>query len=145
MMSAHKIKKFTEKHGPDAKPDESIKNEISNRVKDDKLPCPVAFEIAKNLGILPAEVGKTADLMDFKLVKCQMGLYGYQPESKIVKPADDVNQELKDAIRDALVNDRLPCNIAWEIASRVNVRKMTVSGACEAMNIKIKPCQLGAF
>jgi len=138
-------KKFAEKHGPDAKPDQRIKDEILNRVKKDELSCAVAFQIAKDMEISPAEVGKTTDLMDFKLVKCQLGLFGYQPESKIVKQRNDASQELKDAIRSAMIDNRLPCRNAWEIAARFNIRKMTVSGVCEALSIKIKPCQLGAF
>ena len=53
--------------------------------------------------------------------------------------------EVAAAIRDALENDRLPCRAAWEIAERFGLRKMAVSGACEALGIKIKPCQMGAF
>ncbi len=34
---------------------------------------------------------------------------------------------------------------AWEIARRFDVSKMRVSSVCEQLNIKIKPCQLGAF
>lgn len=144
-MAAHESKKFTEKHGPDAKPDTLIRDEILKHTKNNELPCAVAFEIAKSMGVPPKEVGKTADLMNFRLVKCQMGLFGHTPETKAVKPHPDASSELKAAIQNALVNERLPCKSAWEIASRLDVGKMTVSGACEAVNIKIKPCQLGAF
>ncbi|OQX26497.1 MAG: hypothetical protein BWK80_10170 [Desulfobacteraceae bacterium IS3] len=144
-MAAHSGKKFAEKHGPDAKPDSLIRDEILKNTKDNELPCAVAFEIAKSMGVLPKEVGKTADLMNFRIVKCQMGLFGYKPESKAVKPHPDASRELKDAILNAMVNERLPCKSAWEIGARLDIGKMTVSGACEAMNLKIKPCQLGAF
>jgi hypothetical protein len=93
----------------------------------------------------PAIVGKTIDLMNYKLVKCQLGLFGYKPNKKIVKPQDTLNEELQKAIQTALVNDQLSCERAWQIADRHQVRKMTVSSACEAMGVKIKPCQLGAF
>jgi hypothetical protein len=105
----------------------------------------VAFEIADDTGVLPAEVGKTFDLMNYKLVKCQLGLFGYTPEKKIVTPQDTDNHKLKNAIQKALVNERLPCINAWEIAARFQIPKLTVSGIAEAMGIKIKPCQLGAF
>jgi hypothetical protein len=97
------------------------------------------------LQISPKKVGKTADLMNFKLTKCQLGLFGYQPHKKIVKPLDSINVDLKDAVSDALVQERLSCMQAWDIASRLQVSKMTVSGACETMGIKIKDCQIGAF
>jgi len=144
-MSLRKGKTFSTKHGPDEKPDTSIKNEILRRSQNEKIPCAVAFEIAKALQISPEKVGKTADLMNFKLTKCQLGLFGYQPKKKIVKPQDNIDADVKDAVFDALVQERLSCKQAWDIASRLQVSKMTVSGACESMGVKIKDCQLGAF
>ena len=144
-MSLPKGKTFSTKHGPDEKPDTLIKNEILKQTKNEKIPCAVAFEIAKALQISPRKVGKTADLMNFKLTKCQLGLFGYQSPKKIVKPRDNIKEDVKDAISDALVQGRLSCKRAWDIAIRLNVSKMTVSSACEAMEIKIKDCQLGAF
>ena len=144
-MSLRKGKTFSTKHGPDEKPDTSIKNEILKQTKNEKVPCAVAFEIAKALQISPETVGKTADLMNFKLTKCQLGLFGYQLQKNIGKPQNDIKVEVKDAVSDALVQGRLSCKRAWDIASRLNVSKMTVSSACEAMGVKIKDCQLGAF
>jgi transposase len=53
--------------------------------------------------------------------------------------------DVKNAVFDALVRERLSCKQAWDIASRLQVSKMTVSGACETMGVKIKNCQIGAF
>jgi hypothetical protein len=144
-MSSHKGKTFSTKHGPDEKPDTSIKNEILKQTKNDKIPCAVAFEIAKALQVSPDAVGKTADLMNFKLTKRQLGLFGYQPQKKILKPQDSIKKDVEDAVYDALVHGRLSCQRAWDIATRLSVSKMTVSGACEVMGVKIKDCQLGAF
>jgi len=144
-MSGDKGKKFSDKHTAAEKPNPEIKSKIETRSKDNEIPCAVAFEIAEDIGVLPAEVGKTIDLMNYKLVKCQLGLYGYKPDKKIVTPQDTTNQDLKNAIQNALANDRLPCVSAWEIAARFQIPKLTVSGIAEAMGVKIKPCQLGAF
>jgi hypothetical protein len=74
-----------------------------------------------------------------------MGLFGYQPEKKIVKPSVEVGAELGVQIEEALIGGRLSCASTWKIAEKLGVAKMEVSSACEAMGIKIKPCQLGAF
>ncbi len=144
-MKFRKSKKFAEKHGPDAKPDSLIQAEILKHAKNNELPCAVAFEIAKDLGIAVGLVGITADLIDFRLVKCQLGLFGYYPQKKMITPDTQLDPDLKDAVSEALINAQLPCKSAWEIASRFNIRKMTVSGVCEALKVKIKPCQIGAF
>lgn len=144
-MSSQKNKKFSEKHGTDVKPDSIIKDKICKYGKKDTLSCAVGFEIAKELKISAGEVGITLDLLNFKLIKCQLGLFGYQPKKKIVKSQDSMDKDLKDAIGNALVNGKLPCKSVWNIASRFDVHKMTVSNICEAMNIKISNCQMGAF
>lgn len=144
-MTPRKSKKFAAKHGSDAKPDSLIQAEILKRAKKKELPCAVAFEIVKDLGIAADLVGMTADLINFRLIKCQLGLFGYYPKKKMITPDTQVDPDLKNAISEALINKQLPCKSAWEIASRFNIRKMAVGGACEAMEVKIKPCRLGAF
>lgn len=144
-MSRSTPKSFSEKHGSDQKPDESIQKEILSRAKDNAIACAVAFDISKKLAVAPDRVGRTVDLMNIKLSKCQLGLFGYPPKHKIVEPAAGIDSELEAAIRRGLQQDRLPCQTAWQLADRFGVTKMAVSGACEAMGIKIKPCQLGAF
>ena len=64
---------------------------------------------------------------------------------KIVKSNPSASPDLKKAIQDALTEGKLSCEKALDIAKRFKVSKMQVSGACEAMGLKIKPCQLGAF
>ena len=144
-MDLQNSKRFVEKHGPDAQPDRIIKNEILKRTHKNEVPCAVAFEIAKKLQVSPEAVGMTVDLINYRLVKCQLGLFGYQPKKKIVGPQQPVTEDLKNAISEALVRERLSCKSAWDIATRFNVHKMKISGACEAMDVKIKHCQLGAF
>lgn len=136
---------FSGKHRSGQKPDPAIEIKLRDRCPSGELPCAVAFDIAKVLGVSPAAVGRTADLINCRLVKCQLGLFGYTPEKKIVRAAESVDETLTKALRESLTNDRLPCATAWEIAGRLQLRKMAVSSACETLGIKIKPCQLGAF
>jgi hypothetical protein len=137
--------KFSEKHGSGAQIDPAIKAEIEKKADDGEVACAVAFQIADALGISPAEVGKTLDLLEFKINKCQLGLFGYKPDKKAVKPKKPASRQMEDAVRNALVDNKLACRDAWSIARRFNVPKMSVSAVCEALGIKIKPCQLGAF
>ena len=144
-MTLEKGQKFSAKHGPDAQADPIIKDNVIKNARQGNLACAVAFKIAEELDVPPAEIGKTVDLLDLKLSKCQLGLFGYQPDKKMVTAKAPENRQMEEAIRNALVDGKLACCDAWDIASRFNVRKMAVSGACESLSIKIKPCQLGAF
>ena len=144
-MTRQKGQKFADKHGSDTQLSERIKDQIDRRAKNNTLPCALAFKITDELNVSAAEVGKTADLLEIMLVKCQLGLFGYSPEKKIVKPQTPENQNLESIIRDSLVDGKLSCERAWEISRSLDVPKMTVSAVCEHLKIKIAPCQLGAF
>jgi len=144
-MTREQGPKFSEKHGADTEVNPTVKQKVEDKTKNNEIPCAVAFQIAEEVKTTPTDVGKGIDLLDIRLVKCQLGLFGYRPEKKAVKPKSPQNQDLEEAIRVALVEKKLSCRAAWDIAHRFNVPKMAVSAACEALNIKIKPCQLGAF
>ena len=109
------------------------------------LPCSAAFEIAARTGKPPAEIGAAADRMNVRLTACQLGLFGYAPAKKIVSPAAAVAPELENAIRAKIAEGRLACRDAWALAQAFRMEKLALSAACEALGVKIKPCQLGAF
>ena len=144
-MTREQGPKFSEKHGTDTQMDPAVKQEVVDKSKNNEIACAVAFQIAEGLKATPADVGKGIDLLDIRLVKCQLGLFGYSPVKKEVKPKSPQSPDLEEAIRVALVEKKLSCRAAWDIAQRFDVPKMAVSAACEALEIKIKPCQLGAF
>ncbi|MFO7709113.1 MAG: hypothetical protein R6V84_13155 [Desulfobacterales bacterium] len=123
----------------------ALREALMGRSRDGQLACAVAFDIATGLKRAPAEIGRAMDQSGLRIVKCQLGLFGYKPKKKIVQPTDSVQPEMEAAIRARLENGRLPCRGAWEIAQALKMPKMGVSAACEALRIKIKPCQLGAF
>ena len=144
-MSAEKGKPFSEKHPPNLRPDPRIKNEIKKWYQKQELACARAFEIAERLHVRPMEVGRTADLMDIKVVQCQLGLFGYKPEKKIVRAEETSDRSLQEAVLKSSQNNRLTCEKAWQIADRLNISKLKVCNVSQANGIQIKHCQLGAF
>ena len=144
-MGASSKADFSKKHGSHVQVDPAIKAAVKKRLQNDTLTCATAFDIARTLGVDPAEVGVTLDLMRCRLIECQLGLFGYRPRKRIVKAQDTALPELKKAVMDGLIGGKLPCRTAWNLAAQFNVSKIKVSNNCEAWGIKIKPCQLGAF
>jgi len=136
---------YSKKHGPGEEPSPQVAEAVNEAAEAGQIACARVFAIASRLGVSPAEAGKTVDLLKVKLAKCQLGLFGYPPGKSILKPAEQVAPELEAAIRSRLAGGRLPCAEAWRIADEFNLRKIDVSCAAEALGIKIKPCQLGAF
>jgi len=136
---------YAKKHPPGRTVNRSVADALEKRVKDGQLSCAAAFSAASELKISPEEVGFTLDALEIRLTKCQLGLFGYGPEKKIIKAAKIVPEEMEESIRKGLKNNRLSCETTWDIATTFGVKKMTVSSACEKLEIKISPCQLGAF
>lgn len=122
-----------------------LDKEIMNNAKDNELSCTTAFEIAGRLNILPKDVGEAADRLNIRLVNCQLGLFGYKPNKKIVKAMKTVSEELKAVIHKSLDGGKLSCARSWEIADKLDISRFSVSCSCETLGIKIKDCQLGAF
>ena len=137
--------RYAAKHAPGASPDEKIAGAVREKAAKGELPCAEAERIGATLGVKLEEVGRTLDLLELRIGRCQLGLFGYGPERKAVQPAVSVAPDLVDAIRGQLADGRLPCKAAWEIAAERKVARMEVSSACETLKIRIKPCQLGAF
>jgi hypothetical protein len=137
--------KYFKKHDQNIEVDEDLKNEIIEQAKNKSISCKKAEEIAGELGSSLEETGRTIDILNIKISKCQLGLFGYGETKKIVQPAKEVTKELKEKITSSLKDGNLSCAAAWKIAEELNIPRMKVCADCEALEIKVKPCQLGAF
>ena len=130
-------------------PGASVKKEVAELLKkkkvDGAMTCPLAFQAASELNMTPAEIGQALDILEIPLSKCQLGLFGYSPVSRIIQPAESVAEDLEASIRAALIDGRLPCAEIFRIAGEFKLAKIRVSGACEKLKIRISACQLGAF
>ena len=133
------------KHDPKEKPDPEITSAIMAHSGARQITCADLHKIATELKANPLDVGKTADLMNIKIIKCQLGLFGHSPESRVVEPAETVSPEMGQSIRDQSGEGHLSCEGAWKIAEQLQTEKMDVCNAAEAMKVKIRFCQLGTF
>ncbi|NLV71528.1 MAG: hypothetical protein GXY46_02835 [Actinobacteria bacterium] len=136
---------YTDKHPEGTTHDASLAAALKVRAQDDRVTCAEAHELAKSFGVPPSEVGKTADLLELRIAKCQLGLFGYPPKGRIVEPAEEISDVLRDQLQRLATNERIGCATCWKIAGELDIEKMAVSSACEHLGIKVKHCQLGTF
>ena len=140
--------KYAAKHPPHTERSEQVATAIRGKSPDGALGCAMAEKIAKELKVKMAEVGTTADLLEIKIKECQLGLFGWGDKpghGKDIQAMDAVPADLRSAIEKAVVNGMVSCAAAWRIADQLSVKRKAVSAACEALKLKIRPCQLGAF
>ena len=137
--------KYAQKHPQQTKVEDSLKQEVRQAAKENNVACSAAEEIAGRKAVSLSDVGIALDILNINITECQLGLFGYRPQKKIVQLAREVEPDLKQAISDALSDGRLSCATAWAIAKQLKLPRIKVSAACETLKIRIKPCQLGAF
>ncbi len=136
---------YAAKHPEGTTTDPELKQKLQQKIEDGKISCAAAHALAVELNVVPEKIGIAIDLMEARIHKCQLGLFGYQPEKCIVKPAATPFPEVETAVNDNLEKGRIACEKCWQIADRLGKKKMDVSSVCESMGIKITKCQLGAF
>jgi len=145
MMTESKPKATTGTYTSFDQLDPELRACILDRTKERELPCAVAFQIVADRNVTAKEIGMYVDLLKIRLAKCQLGLFGYKPEKKIVKKQDHIPESLGKAIHLKTIDNRIACIDIWQIASELGVTKLSVSNACETLSVKIHSCQLGAF
>ncbi|MCP4197786.1 MAG: hypothetical protein GY762_11615 [Proteobacteria bacterium] len=139
---------FAAKHPADSSLDEKIAEAVRSSAPNGKLACSNASRIADELGISMAKVGITADLTETKIDKCMLGLFGHNSDhahGKLVEENKSVDAQMKSDILSATNDGGIGCDACWAIADKLKVPKMSVASSCDAMEIKISSCQLGAF
>ena len=140
--------KYAAKHPPGTNPDPQIAAALGEHCKEGKLVCAVGEKIATELGVTIARVGATADLMELKIQRCQLGLFGWGPKpdhGKDLPDVGDVPAGMQQAIADASEGGQIACAALWAVAREFKAARKTVAAVCEKSGFKIRPCQLGAF
>jgi hypothetical protein len=136
---------YGKKHAPEIPLNPAIAEAVKEGLSEGKLSCAGAFKIAARLKVPPGEVGICLDLLETRIIQCQLGLFGDGSSDKKVKSAETVSPAVEAAIRASLVQGKLSCGSAWEIAGKLKMAKKEIASACEALKIKISSCQLGSF
>ena len=144
-MSHEDAGHYTSKHAPETQLNAQIAELVKQHISDGRITCSDAHRIAHKLNVPPTEVGVTIDLLEIKISRCQLGLFGYGQKNRIVQPAEDVSPEVKSALENARKGNRISCAVAWELAKKLGISRIDIAAACEALQIKIFSCQLGTF
>ena len=57
----------------------------------------------------------------------------------------DTERILEEELRESLVDNRLPCAVAFKISRKLKVSPKKVGDTANRLNVKISGCQLGCF
>ena len=53
----------------------TLEEELKASLVDGKLPCAVAFKIARKLKVTPRQVGEAANKLNIRIITCQLGCF----------------------------------------------------------------------
>jgi len=140
--------KYSTKHRSDTIINEQVARMVREKSPGGEIACVTCEKISKELHVEISEVGIAVDLLEIKIKKCQLGLFGYGKtpnHGKDIQAADLLSDEMKCAIEEVAENGEVTCAALWTIADRLGTKRKEVSAACETLKLKIRECQLGTF
>ncbi len=147
-MNQHTAAHYALKHTKQALSPEIVAA-LKNKAVEGRVSCADVHAIARSFNLSPSVVGVQADLIEIRLTRCILGLFGYEQEPQGTRKNLDLHitpsPELRAAILQQAHDNRLSCLECWDIARHLKLKRSHVSSACEKMGVKIKPCQIGAF
>ena len=125
----------------------NVEDAIRESLLDGRLPCKRAFDLASERDLSPSDVRQAADDMDARISRCQLGLFGFEDlgDKRLVHALPKVTDSLEKRIREALIEGCLPCAAAWRIAEEEALPRFLIGCACDTLEVRIAPCQLGCF
>lgn len=127
-------------------PDKAISAKLEAAANADKrIACLAAHKIAQELNCPPLNVGQTADLIEVRINRCQLGLFGHGKAAVTPLSKDDIDIETQSIVESAVSNGKIACKECWRLADHLNLSRLEMGALCNALEIKVSPCQLGAF
>ncbi len=126
---------------------QDIEAAIGSALRDGRLPCSIAHDLAKENGWTPAQVGAEANRLEVKISLCQLGLFGFKSfkRKKLVQRFDLVPEDLAASIGAAERDGRIACAKLWRLAQEHGLPRVAAGCAAETLNFAVIPCQLGCF
>ena len=125
--------------------DKDIEEKLKKNSEEGNISCPMVHSIAKTLSTTPDNIGVQADLLEMRILHCQIGLFGWEPLGKLIDKSIEISESLEQELEKNIKDNRITCSGCWDIAKKLKIKKLDVASACEKKGVKIKKCQIGAF
>ncbi len=133
---------FSAKHPPGKTARPRIADAVGRQAEEGKISCLKAVRIALDEKAPLLEVGLAIDLLEISISECQLGLFGFGKEKRIIKPLSRLPEKLEARLAG---KREISCTDIWALADELDLSRFEAACACETLKIKIRPCQLGAF
>lgn len=144
-MAHHHEKKLSAKHPAGTQVADHIIKALTPRIQEGKITCADAHDLAQAIQVPVHQIGLALDLSDVRIVACQLGLFERPGSVNADTPPPQTPTGLRQSLEAAVKDNAITCRQAWQLAQTHGVSRRQVGQACNAMEVKIRQCQLGAF
>ena len=130
---------------------DTVSREIRSRLgARGELSCVAAHDVASALAVDPASIGTQVDEDEIRIVRCQLGLFGYAPEKgmpgyKQLKKLDNLPEPAATEVQNAAVGGQISCSDLWSIGREQGLNRLDMGNLVETLGFKVSSCQLGCF
>jgi hypothetical protein len=122
-----------------------LEEEMGASAVNGQIPCAVAFRIAEKLKLVPRVIGDKANELKVRIINCQLGCFYVEKATHEDLEGRVIDPRLTGEVQAALVQGKLPCRVAFQIAEKLKAGRKQVGDAATKLKIKIADCQLGCF
>ena len=122
-----------------------LDKEIRTSQVNGRLPCAVAFKLARKLDVTPKMVGGKANELKIRIINCQLGCFAVEKATRPSLDNLEITPTLTEGLQASMINRQLPCTAAFEVARKFKVHREEVGDAVTKLNIMLINCQLGCF
>ncbi|MGA3118854.1 MAG: hypothetical protein ABSF90_31085 [Syntrophobacteraceae bacterium] len=124
---------------------ERLKAAVNAALKDGYLPCPIGWQIAKDIAVPRIAVGAVVDKLGVRITDCQLGFFKVESIPHVGTAPQEPSPEITTGLRELDAVHNLTCLATFELARRLKTTPMRVSEAANILGLKIRACQLGCF
>ena len=122
-----------------------LEETVRSSLRDGYLPCPAAWKVAKDAGVPKIAVGEIMDRKGFRMIDCQLGCFAVDKTPYDASAQKQLDDEVVRRLEELKQDNGITCTAAFELAAELKKMPMDIADAANALNMKIRQCQLGCF
>lgn len=122
-----------------------LEDTVKASLKDGYLPCPVAWEIAKEANVPKVAIGEITDRQGIRITNCQIGFFKTEKTTYDNSVHKNIDGEIITMLETLAGNNQLTCAKVFDLARQFKLKPMVIANEANARDLKIHDCQLGCF
>ena len=122
-----------------------LEDTVKASLKDGYLPCPAAWEVAKEANVPKVTIGEVTDRLGIRITNCQLGCFKIEKTPYDNSVHKNIDGEIITMLETLWGNNQLTCAEVFGLARQFRLEPMVIANEANVRDLKIHGCQLGCF